>query len=177
MAKLSVTLVFVLAANLCSAAALADGQQIYKWVDSQGVVHYSDKAPAKTVQPVTHMTLAALPAVDAQTEAQNQAWIAGINQWYQSIVAQETQQQYNQILAWQESQDQAAQSNTTSNQEITDVTPIYGAYRPFHFRHRNFEHHRSRQPINSVVFRPNVWSTQPNSFSNQLYNTNPNAPH
>lgn len=175
MSKLSVTVMLFLAASLCSAAAFADGQQIYKWVDSQGVVHYSDKAPAKTQQPVTRMTLAALPAADAETEAQNQAWIAGINQWYQSIVAEETQQQYNQILAWQESQDQAAASTAASTQEVSDVSPIYGGFRPFNFRRWRHEHRRSHQPVNSVVFRPSLWDTRSTPMSQQLYNTNPNS--
>ncbi len=164
----------VLAAILLSAAVYADGQQIYKWVDSQGVVHYSDKAPVKTQQPVTIMELAELPVVDAQTEVQNQAWIADINQWYQSIVAQENQQQYNQILAWQESQDQAAVSSSDSTQEVSYVSQIYGGYRPFDYKHWHHQKRPSQPPAKSPEFKSSIWNTQPNPFSEQLYNTNPN---
>jgi Domain of unknown function (DUF4124) len=174
MGRLSTTLLlFGFAASLSSTAVLADGQQIYKWTDSQGVVHYSDKAPVKTDQLVTLMTLAELPAVDTQTVAQNQAWIADINQWYQSIVAQENQQQYNQILAWQESQDQAAVSTTDATQEVSYVSQIYGGYRPFDYKHWRHEKQPSHRPAKSPVFKSDIWNTQPNPYSVELYNTNP----
>jgi len=169
MSKQYLRFLIVLAASLFSAAVFADGQQIYKWVDSQGVVHYSDKAPVKPEQPVTRMQLADLPAVDAQTETQNQAWIASINQWYQSIVTQETQQQYNQILAWQESQDQASVSSSDSTQEVSTVSQIYGGYRPFDYKHWQHEKRPVQLPAISPVFRPSIWNTQPNPFSEQLY--------
>lgn len=170
----SIRFLIVLAASLFSAAVVADGQQIYKWVDSQGVVHYSDKAPVKPEQPVTRMTLAELPAVDAQTETQNQEWIADINHWYQSIVAQENQQQYNQILAWQESQDQAAAISSDSTEEISTVSQIYGGYRPFNYKHWHHEKRSRLRPAASSVFKDSLWNTQPNRLSEQLYNTNPN---
>jgi hypothetical protein len=175
MGRLTITLLlFGFAASLFSAAAFADGQQIYKWVDSQGVVHYSDKAPVKTQRPVTRMQLAELPPVDAQTEAQSQAWIANINKWYQSIVAQEDQEQYNQILAWQESQDQAAVNSTDSTQDVSYVSQIYGGYRPFDYKHWHHEKRPVQMPIKSPVFKSSIWNTQPNSLSEGLYNTNPN---
>jgi Domain of unknown function (DUF4124) len=172
--KHSIKFLILLSATLLLAAATANGQQIYKWTDSQGVVHYSDKAPAKTDNPVTSMTLAELPPVDAQTEAQNQAWIASINQWYQSIVAQQTAEQYNQILAWQESQDQAAVSTTDSAQAVSYVSQIYGGYQPFDYKHWHHQKRPSRLPSKSPVFKSDIWNTQPNSFTGQLYNTNPN---
>ncbi|MGA9854553.1 MAG: DUF4124 domain-containing protein [Gammaproteobacteria bacterium] len=174
MGKQCVKFLIVLAASLLSAGVFADGQQIYKWTDNQGVVHYSDKAPVKAAQPVTTMQLAELPAVDAQTEAQNQAWIASINQWYQNIVVQENQQQYNQILAWQESQDQAAVSSSDSTQEVSYVSQIYGGYRPFDYKHWQHEKRPTQLPAKSPVFKSSIWNTQPNPSSGQLYNTNPN---
>lgn len=164
----------VLTAILFSTVVCADGQQIYKWTDSQGVVHYSDKAPVNTDQPVTQMELAELPAQDAQSQAQNQAWIADINQWYQGIVAQENQQQYNQILAWQESQDQATVSSSDSTQEISTVSQIYGGYRPFDYKHWHHGKRSVQLPAKSSVFKSSIWNTQPNPLSEQLYNTNPN---
>ena len=174
MGKHSVKFLMVLAASLISAAVVADGQQIYKWTDSQGVVHYSDKAPVNAEQPVTTMELAELPPVDAQIQAQNQAWIADINQWYQGIVVQENQQQYNQILAWQESQDQAAVSSSNSTQAVSTVSQIYGGYRPFNYKHWQHGRRPAQLPAKSPVFKSSIWNTQPNPLSEQLYNTNPN---
>lgn len=174
MGKQHVIFLIVLAATLFSTTVYADGQQIYKWTDSQGVVHYSDKAPVKAEQPVTTMELAELPALDAQSQAQNQAWIADINQWYQNVVAQENQQQYNQTLVWQESQDQAAVSSSDSTQEVSYVSQIYGGYRPFNYKHWQHGKRPTQLPAKSSIFKSSIWNTQPNPLSEQLYNTNPN---
>lgn len=178
MGKLSVTLLIAFIVALFSAGVFADDQQIYKWVDSQGIVHYSDKAPTKPKpeQNLKQITLPVLPTPDPQAAAEDQARIADINQWYQGIVAQETQQQYNQALAWQESQDQAAENVPDYTQEVSYVTPVYVGYRPFDFEHPhknsghdNFMHppHQG-QPI-SPVFKSSIWDTQPNPFTQQLF--------
>lgn len=178
MGKLSITFLIVCVTFLFSGIALADGTQIYKWVDSQGVVHYSDKAPTNPDLPVTSMTFPAPPANAAQAEAQNNAWIASTQQWFQSVVSLENEQQYNQILAWQESQDQAAVSSSDSSQSdstqnVLYTSQIYGGYRGFDYKHWR---HKPRpvHPIAPPVLKPSPWNTRPNPASSQLYNTNPN---
>ena len=168
----SIKILIVLAATLYSMAAFADGQQIYKWTDSQGVVHYSDKAPVKPVHSVQQITLPALPAPDPQSEAQNQAWIAGVNQWYESVLKQESQLQYEQLLAWQESQPKAAP--VPPAEPVSYAAPLYGGY--FRFRHRHHESDgdefgRPPHPSGPMprAFRSSLWNTQPNPFSQQLY--------
>ncbi len=165
--------------GLFSTAVLADGPQVYKWTDSQGVVHYSDKAPTTPQQPVKLMTLAPLPAVDAQTEAQNQAWIASVHQWYQSMVAQELAQQYNQILAWQSAQQQTSDCSVESGEDVSSTTQVYAGYAPYYYQHQHHHKHHDKRPGHTstppLAFKPTLWNTQPNAFSQQLFNTNPNG--
>ncbi|MDE2236150.1 MAG: DUF4124 domain-containing protein [Gammaproteobacteria bacterium] len=178
MRKLIITILCSIVFGTCSTAAFAGSPQIYKWVDSQGVVHYSDKAPATPQQHMQLIALAPLPAVDAQTEAQNRAWIVSINQWYQNMVSLETEQRYNQILAWQASQDQAAESGATSQQNETGTSLVYVGYNPYQFHHHVYHPHHGKRPGHfsppSLVFQPDLWDTRPNAFSQQLFNTNPN---
>ena len=56
-----------------AAAALADDQQVYKWTDAQGVLHYSDKPPQATTADVQTMTVQISPPVDPVKQAQAQA--------------------------------------------------------------------------------------------------------
>ncbi len=167
-----IKILIVLTAVLFSTAAFADGQQIYKWTDSQGVVHYSDKAPVNSAHSVQQITLSVLPAPDPQSEAQNQAWIASVNQWYESVLKQESQLQYEQLLAWRESQPKAAA--VPPAEQVSYAAPLYGGY--FRFRHRHHESDgddfgrppHSNRPM-PAVFQPSFWNTQPNPFSQQLY--------
>ncbi len=165
----SIKILIVLAATLYSMAAFADGQQIYKWTDSQGVVHYSDKAPVKPVHSMQQITLPALPAPDPQSEAQNQAWIAGVNQWYESVLKQESQLQYEQLLAWQESQ--PTEPTPPATEQVSYVTPLCWDCGRFGFRHRQHDKMPSPRPPHAIspVFKSNIWSTQPNPFTQQLY--------
>ena len=175
MRKTSVAILCSIVFGLLTTAAFAGSPQIYKWVDSKGVVHYSDKAPATPQQDVKLISLAPLPAVDAQTVAQNQAWIAGIQQWYQGIVTLENEQQYNQILAWQ---NQAAENGSVAQQNQTDTSLVYAGYNPYQFHHHHYHPHQGKRPGHfsspPLVFQPDLWNTRPNAFSQQLFNTNPN---
>jgi len=50
---------------LCSAAACAAAQDVYRWVDERGVVHYGEKPPANRPSTVVN-TRPAAGSVDAQ---------------------------------------------------------------------------------------------------------------
>ncbi len=181
MNKLSVTLLIVCFTTVFSAAVFADSQQIYKWVDSQGVVHYSDKAPNQAQQHVTLMSLPALPQPDPQALAQDQAWIASINTWYQNVLKDQAQLEYEQLLASEEAPPPQTENTPDYTQQVSYVTPVYGGYNRFRFKHRHHKPNRDNfvrpsRPMRppSPVFRSSIWNTRPNFFSNQLYNTNPN---
>lgn len=160
MGKLSAALLIVAIATLCVGAATAGDFQIYKWVDNQGVVHYSDKAPAQTQPAVTRMTLADFPPLDPKAEAADQAWIASIRQWYQDVLTQQSQLQYQQFLAWEQSQPTSVPAPAT--QEPARVIPVCWQCDRFHFRH----HYRQplRKPPTPQSLHASLWM-QPNPFT------------
>ena len=155
MGKLSASVWMAAATMLCAGAATAGNMQIYKWVDGQGVVHYSDAAPAGAQPAVTRITLPEFPPPDPQVEAADQAWIASVNQWYQSVLDQQAQLQYEQNLAWQQSQPAPAPAPTPASQDLAYVVPVCCQCDRFHFRH----HHR----------RPLLSAPTPQSFHNSLW--------
>lgn len=155
MGKWNVSVWVAAAIMLFAAAAAAGNVHIYKWVDGQGVVHYSDTAPPATQSLVTSMTLAEFPPPDPQAEAADQAWIAGIHQWYQSVLDQQAQQQYQEYLAWEQSQSAPAPASAPDTQEPAYLVPVCWQCERFHFRH----HHR----------RPLLSMPTPQSFQNSLW--------
>jgi len=89
-------LVFVfaltLAATLASAAA-ADNLRVYKWIDAQGIVHYSDKPPAKIDPSQYLLRLPKLPPIDPREIAAIQARTARINAMLKQLRKQDEQEQ------------------------------------------------------------------------------------
>jgi len=170
MLRLSTTAFLICGAFLLSAAAMAGGTQIYKWTDSQGVVHYSDKAPINQPTSLQVMALPELPPADPKAEAADQAWIASVNQWYQNVLKQQSELQYQEFLAWEESQPTAPPP--TSTEQVSYVTPFCWDCERSHFHHRHF-----RKPLLSAptpqAIQNSLWSTQPNSFNSSLWNTKP----
>lgn len=165
MSRVSIMVFLVCSAALFSAAAVADGAQIYKWTDSQGVVHYSDKAPASPQSSLQVMALPESPPVDPQAEAADQAWIASINQWYQTVLNDQAQLESAQLL-----ESQAAQPAATppvSTEQVSYVTPFCWDCERFHF------HHRPHRPPLSMPtpqsFQNSLWHPQPNPFTQSLY--------
>ena len=173
MLRLSAMVFVVCSAALFSAAATGGGTQIYKWTDSQGVVHYSDKAPTKAPQAVTLISLPEFPPVDPKAEAEEQAYIASVNQWYQSVLQQQSQLQYEQFLAWEQSQ--PAETPAPPVEQVSYVTPCW--FCGFGFRHRHhhepdaddFMHPFPVHPPMPNSFQTNIWSTRPNPFTQSLY--------
>lgn len=166
MLRLSVTIFLVCSAALFSAAATGDGAQIYKWTDSQGVVHYSDKAPANPQSSLQVMALPELPPVDPKAETADQAWIADVNQWYQNVLKDQAQLEYEQLLASQASQSPAPPSSPEGAEPLSYVMPVLGGYYRFH-------RHRSHRPLLSAPtpqsFQNSLWHPQPNPFTQSLY--------
>lgn len=165
MLRLSATLILFCGLALLSAAAVAGDTQIYKWTDSQGVVHYSDKAPASPQISLQVMTLPELPAANPKVEAANQAWIASVNQWYQNILKQQSELQYQEFLAWEESQANAP----AVTEQVSYVTPLCWDCARFRLHHRHL-----RQPLLSTPtprVQNSLWSTRPNAFNSSLWNT------
>ncbi|MHB8424244.1 MAG: DUF4124 domain-containing protein [Gammaproteobacteria bacterium] len=175
MRKPSVMLFVVCIASLFPGIVSADNLHVYKWVDSQGVLHYSDHAPTKPQQAVKLVKLRAPPPPNPQQEAQTTAWIASINKWYQSVLQQQAQQQ-KQEIAWENAQARLAASAYPYTQEMPYVTPLYWGSRRFGFRHRYHrpDHDDFMRPHRGnsddtpddtpPAFHSSIWNTQPGSF-------------
>lgn len=163
-----ITLLVACAAGLCAAAATA-GTPVYKWTDAEGVVHYSDKAPAHAAVPVKILELTALPPVNPEAVKREQAYIASVNQWYQQVLNRQTQLQYAQYLAWQENQPGATPAPGATT-EVSYVSPLcWNCGRLWH-RRPYFPHPGYRGPeTQPPVFKSNLWNTQPSRFTQSLY--------
>lgn len=147
------------------AMAVMAGTPVYKWTDSQGVVHYSDKAPvAHADRDVKLLELPELPPVNPEALKQEQAYIASVKQWYQQVLNQQSQLQYDQYLAWQESQATATTAPAAAT-EVSYVSPLCWDCGPLWHR-RHYRHPAERAP---PAFKPNLWNTQPNRFTQSLY--------
>ena len=177
MGKTSAMLLMAAAAVLFAAPATAGSLSIYKWVDSQGVVHYSDHAPAQNRANLTLMTLPALPAPDAQVIAADQAWIASVSKWYQSVIRQQQQEEYLQLLAAEQSE--PAPAPPAPVESVSYAAPCWSCgfgfrshhrrpHRPFPGPHRHFGEPLLSPPT-PQSFQASLWNTQPNPFSQQLY--------
>jgi hypothetical protein len=169
MGKSSTILLITAAAALFSGTAAAGNLSIYKWVDGQGVVHYSDHAPApgRNQTNLTLMTLPALPAPGAQVIAADQAWIASINKWYQTVVQQQQQEEYLQLLATKQAEPPPPPPAPVES--VSYVAPCWSCGFGFRLHH----HRHFRRPLLSLPtpqsFQASLWNTRPNPFSQQLY--------
>ncbi len=171
MRKPSVILFIVCTTCLFPGIGSANNLHVYKWVDSQGVLHYSDHAPAKPQQAVKLVALRAPSPPNPQQQAKTQAWITSINKWYQSVLRQQAQQQ-KQEIAWENAQARLAAGAYPHTQQMSYVTPLYWGYRRFGFRHRHHEpdhddfmHPLLGNPDNTPpAFHSSLWNTQPSAF-------------
>ncbi|MGH8279436.1 MAG: DUF4124 domain-containing protein [Gammaproteobacteria bacterium] len=143
---------------------------VYKWTDAQGVVHYSDKAPKHATSPVKVMQLPALPPVSPEAVKQEQASIASIQQWYQQVLNQQSQLEYDQFLAWQESQPSTTTPAPATVTEVSYLSPLCWDCGPLWHRRSYYRPRRDRAPsTRPPVFKSNIWSTQPNRFTQSHY--------
>lgn len=149
---------------LFSVAAVA-GTQVYKWTDSQGVVHYSDKAPVHVNHGVKVLELPTLPPVSPQAVKQERAYITSVNRWYQRVMNRQLQWRNAQLTAWQASQP----PQPVNIPEVAYASPLCWdcgrLWRRRSYRRPDYRRPRAKPP----VFKSNIWSTQPNPFTQQLY--------
>jgi hypothetical protein len=152
MSKLLLPLAALGITAMLSGAASADGLQVYKWTDPQGVVHYSDKPPPAPAADLLRLNLPKLLPVDPKKIAATDAWIAGINEMVRHQQAQEA-------LAQQ--QLELEQQATDSQQYATVVqepAPIYIGYaRPRLAHHRDLDDHRYIRHVRQRVSAAPTW--------------------
>lgn len=156
------------AAVLFSVAAVA-GTQVYKWTDSQDVVHYSDKAPAHVNRSVKIIELPTLPPVNPQAVKQERAYITSVNQWYQRVINRQLQWRKQQLLAWRAGEPPQP-VKPVSTTRVASLSPLCWDCGRL-WRRRAYYWHRahSRRQAKPRVFKSKIWSTQPNRFTQSLY--------
>ena len=148
------------------AAAFADGQSIYKWTDSDGTVHYSDKPPQAAPADLTTLDLPALPPQDpAKVAADQAAEVASTAATLKLLQAQLALQQQQLSLQLQQAELQAvttpapAESGATDMDSADAVSPVYpiyarSAFVPRVFRRNLYLPHRASPNPGTPVMRP-----------------------
>ncbi|MGH8371569.1 MAG: DUF4124 domain-containing protein [Gammaproteobacteria bacterium] len=137
---------------MLSGAAFADGLQVYKWTDLQGVVHYSDKPPPAPAVDLLRLDLPKLPPIDPKKIAATDAWIASINEMVRRQQAQEALAQQQLEL-----KQQAADSQQYAT-VVQEPAPIYIGYaRPRLAHHRDRDDHRHIRHISQRTSAAPTW--------------------
>jgi hypothetical protein len=170
LALLSITLF----AAVFSAAAVADDQIVYKWTDSQGTVHYSDKPPAVAAADLQTLDLPPLPPQDPAKIAADQAALAASTRALQQQMltqaaldqqAAEHAQQRAELQATEAAlqQDAAAAAQPAPVYAIYANSPfiprsfrtnLYGAHRPSDRRSMSVDHPMVSRPSRPPASRP-----------------------
>lgn len=160
MDKQSVSLWIFLFAAVFSAAAIADGQSVYKWTDAQGVVHYSDKPP-KDAADIQTLDLPAFPAQDPAKIAADQAALAASTAALQQQMLNTAALQQQQLALAQEQAALDAQQPSVDTDAADDVYPapaypIYARSRfiPRAYRRNLYAAHRPMVQRPVSVARP-----------------------
>ena len=165
----------LLALLLCTAfmaSAFAD-QPIYKWTDSNGTLHYSDKPPKEAASDLRTLDLPAFPAQDPAKLAEAQAaQVASTTALLKELQAEDALRQQETALAQQQAQLQStidAADDQNGELEPAPVDAIYvsSPYVPRVYRRNLYgAHARSpgahvtrgqsvmRRPASGPVFRP-----------------------
>lgn len=142
--------------------ALADNAQVCKWIDANGVIHYSDRPPADGSL-VETLDLPALPPQDPTEIAARQALVVSQLAALQQAAQADALQQRTADMARQQAELQAeldtlraaAQSSTPPAAPLITASPFVPAsyrvnlYR-FHGRpdrDDRDDHHRDRPPV------------------------------
>ena len=140
--------------------AAADGQTVYKWTDTQGVVHYSDKPPVQSAPDLQTMDLPAFPPQDPAKIAADQAALAASTAaLVQQQQAEEALQQRAEELALERAQLQATQEALRLDANAAaQPAPVYAIYAnspfiPHAFQQNRFEHHHfeGHKPISTGI--------------------------
>lgn len=172
MKKLLILILLPLAAA-SMAAAFADGQSIYKWTDSDGTVHYSDKPPEAAPADLTTLDLPALPPQDpAKIAADQAAEVASTAATLKLLQAQLALQQQQLSLQLQQAQLQAvtapppAVAGTADMYSADAVLPVYpiyarSAFVPHIYRRNLYLPHRTSPDPGMPVMRPGTGHPAP----------------
>ena len=160
------SLILLIPLAFFSASALADGQTVYKWTDSDGVLHYSDKPPQDSASDLQTLDLPALPPQDPAKIAADQAALAtSTAALVQQRQAEEALRQRDEELALERAQlaaeEQALQQQAAAAAEPAPVYAIYAnsAFIPRSY-HRNlfashrFQEHRATPALQPLPSRP-----------------------
>ena len=127
MLKPLVLLALILCATF-TASAFAD-QPIYKWTDSNGTLHYSDKPPARATSDLQTMDLPAFPPQDpAKIAADQAALAAGTAALLKQLQAEDTLRQQEMALAERQAQLQAAIDAADEQDNELEVVPVNAIY-------------------------------------------------
>lgn len=165
MKKLLILILLPLAAA-SMATARADGQPIYKWTDSGGTVHYSDKPPETSAADLTTLDLPSLPPQDpAKIAADEAAQVASTAATLKLLQAQLALQQQQLAVQLQQAQLDAALNPPAAPQtDSTDVLPVvypiyeHSAFVPHVYRRNLYLHHHGEghPDRGTPVMRPGV---------------------
>ena len=127
-------------------AAFADAPQIYKWTDTTGVIHYSDKPPAQAATDLQSMDMPSFPAPDPAEIAAHQAQLDAEAQTAQKLLqAQLAEQAQAKALALQQAQLEASVAAAQQADSAPTIQPIYvdSVFVPRAYRANLYIPHRS----------------------------------
>lgn len=129
--------------------ALAGGTQVYRWVDGQGVTHFSDRPPASGDVPVTVSPMPATPAPDARRQAEMRAWVAEVNRQVNQTIRQDQEYRLKRqaIAALAAAQEARRTAEAAPGQRYASVLwPYWGAFPLRRLRNRYSGVQRLRRP-------------------------------
>lgn len=143
--KASVLRLLVLAA-LSPSLALADSPQVYKWTDTAGVIHYSDKLPIQAAADVQTLDLPALPRQDPAELAARQAALLAQIEALRKAEAQSDQQEKIARLERKQAELEAELAAARQARSQSEAEPlIYAtAFAPASYRRNLYVYHRQR---------------------------------
>lgn len=169
--KLIAMLLLAGTAALCVQPAAAD--TVYRWVDANGVTHFSDKAPANVKAQAMQIETPA-PAPNPEKD-------------YYSVVNQERRmakslaelnQQADREWALKiaaEKASQPAETPAPESESQPETVYVYPPYRPGHFRHRHHHAHRAHV-FKPLPLTPEQWVLQTPEGRPELNIPPPGAP-
>jgi hypothetical protein len=118
---------------------------MYKWTDTNGVIHYSDKPPTEAAVDLQTMDVPSFPASDPAKLAADQAALLAQTQAVQQLLqAQTAQQAQAKALAQQQARLDAEIAALQQPQSQPELQPIYitSAFVPRAYRANLYLPHR-----------------------------------
>jgi hypothetical protein len=134
-------------------AAFADGTQLYKWTDAQGVVHYSDKPPAQPAADLSTTAMPSFPVQDPAVLAAKQAALDAQAQTAQKLLQIQLDQQaearrHAEVQAELAAAEQQPDPGMAAEPIYVDSRFVPRAYRKnLYVQHRSGSHPSHPQPV------------------------------